>query len=123
MTKKILVIDDEELIIRSLTKLLEKRGYNVFVVKNGQDALAMVEEENFDLLIADIRMPGMDGIETIKSIYAIRSEKGMEKIPTIFMTGYADKSREKEAKSLNPVDYIHKPFEISELLNKVDKIL
>ena len=76
MAKKILVIDDEELIIKSLSKLLEKNGYEVFIAKNGQDAIAMTEEEIFDFIVADIRMPGMNGVETTKSIYKI-----LEKIP------------------------------------------
>ena len=59
MAKNILIIDDEELIIKSLKKLLEKNGYSVFIAKNGQDALVMAEEESFDLIVADIRMPGV----------------------------------------------------------------
>ena len=68
MAKTILVIDDEELIVRSLKKLLEKKGFTVFIAKNGQDALAMIEVEEFDLIVVDIRMPGMNGVETIESI-------------------------------------------------------
>ena len=123
MGKKILVIDDEELIIRSLTKLLEKKGYDVFVVKNGRDALVMTEEESYDLIIADIRMPGINGVETIKSIYDVQLRMGENKTPTIFITGYADKDIEKEARSLNPVAYINKPFDIPNLLNKIEGIL
>jgi len=56
--KKILIIDDEEIIIRSLRKLLEKEGYEVYVAKKGQDGIDMVGEEEFDLLVVDIRMLG-----------------------------------------------------------------
>ena len=119
MRKKILVIDDEELIIKSLAKLLEKNGFEVFVAKNGQDALAIVEGENFNLIIADIRMPGMSGVETIESIY----ENTKKKTPVIFITGYADKEIEQKAESLKPVAYIYKPFDISELVNKIRGIL
>ncbi|MBD3245957.1 MAG: response regulator, partial [Candidatus Omnitrophica bacterium] len=70
MSKKILIIDDEELIVRSLARLLQKNGYTVFVAKRGEDALVMAEEEEFDLIIADIRMPGMNGVETIKQLNA-----------------------------------------------------
>lgn len=55
MAKKILLIDDEELIMRSLSKLLEKSGYEVFIAKNGQDAMIMTEEDDFGLILADIR--------------------------------------------------------------------
>lgn len=121
--KKILVIDDEELIIRSLTKLLEKNGYTVFVAKNGQDALAMVEEENFDLIIADIRMPGMNGVETIQSINESLEKQNIKKAPVIFITGYADEKIEKKAEEFTPVAYIYKPFDIQTLVDKVKDVL
>lgn len=117
MAKKILVIDDEELIIKSLSKLLEKNGYEVFIAKNGQDAIVMAEEENFDLILADIRMPGISGIETLEAIY------GTKKIPAIFITGYADADLEQRARALRPIAYIYKPFDISELVDKVNKAL
>jgi CheY-like chemotaxis protein len=120
MAKKILVIDDEELIIRSLKKLLEKNGFAVFVAKNGQDALIMAEEETFDLIIADIRMPGMNGVETVQAIYEGSKEK---KTPSIFITGYADEEIKKKARELEPEAYIYKPFDISDLVDKVKKVL
>lgn len=121
--KKILVIDDEELIIRSLSKLLEKNGYTVFVAKNGGDALVMVEEENFDLIIADIRMPGMNGVEAVHSINEILKKQNIKRAPVIFITGYADEKIEKMVEELNPVAYIYKPFDIAELVEKVRETL
>ncbi|MFA6217610.1 MAG: response regulator [Candidatus Omnitrophota bacterium] len=123
MAKKILVIDDEELIIKSLSKLLEKNGYEVFVTKNSQDALIMIEEEDFDLVLADIRMPGMNGVETITQIYKNQLEAKKKKIPVIFITGYADEEVEEKAKTLEPIAYIYKPFEIDKLLNTIKKAL
>lgn len=122
MAKKILVIDDEELIIKSLSRLLEKSGYEPFVVKNGQDALIVSEEEDFDLILADIRMPGINGVDAVKSIYEKAQVKG-KKIPVIFITGYADSEVEKEAETLNPTAYIYKPFDIKELVDKVKEVL
>jgi CheY-like chemotaxis protein len=123
MAKNILLIDDEELIIRSLRKLLEKNGFIVFVAKNGQDALAISEEEIFDLIIADIRMPGMNGVETMESIYENLEKRKIKKTPTVFITGYADEEIKKKAKGLKPIAYIYKPFEIQELVDKVRKAL
>lgn len=123
MAKKILVVDDEELIIKSLSRLLEKNGYEVFIAKNGQDALIMTEEEDFDLILADIRMPGVNGVETIRSIYDNLKAKKSKNIPTIFITGYADKNIEGDAKTLNPIAYIYKPFDIEELVDKITKVL
>jgi len=123
MAKKILVIDDEELIIKSLSRLLEKNGYEVFIVKNGQDAFDMVEEEDFDLILADIRMPGMNGVEIIEKIKKEKSIKGQKQMPIIFITGYADEVIEKKARVLSPVGYLYKPFDNEKLLNAIKKIL
>lgn len=123
MSKKILVIDDEELIVKSLSKLLEKNGFEVFIIKRGQDAIAIVEEQDVDLIICDIRMPGMNGIETIRNIPNVYKQKEPPNPPVIFITGYADKNLEKEAKSLNPVAYIYKPFDISTLVEKINEVL
>ena len=123
MSKKILVVDDEEIIIRSLAKLIEKSGFEVFVAKTGQDALVMVEEEEFDLVISDMRMPGMSGVEVVKGIFEVLEGRGLERTPVIFITGYADPKCEQEAKELNPIAYIYKPFDISDLVEKVKEAL
>ena len=119
MAKKILIIDDEELIIKSFSRLLEKSGYSVFTAKNGQDAIVMFEEDSFDLILADIRMPGINGVETVKRIYEAMSKKGVKQAPAIFITGYADEANEKGAKRLNPVAYMYKPFDVKELFDKI----
>ena len=117
------MIDDEELIIKSFTKLIEKNGYEVIVAKRGQDALIIAEEESFDLIISDIRMPGVNGIETVRGIYEIVQNRGASKPPVIFITGYVDKECEEEAKTLNPIDYIYKPFDISDVVNRIKETL
>lgn len=123
MAKNILIIDDEELIIKSLKKLLEKEGYSVFIAKNGQDAVIMAEEENFDLIVADIRMPGMNGVEAVQSIYQELDKRNLKRMPVIFITGYADAETKKKAQTLKPIAYIYKPFDMSELVDKVRDIL
>ena len=123
MTKNILVMDDEELIIKSLIKLLGKTGYQVLVAKNGQEALAIVEEESIDLIVADIRMPGLNGVETICALYKQAEQKNTAKIPVIFITGYADDQIRQKAKTLKPVAYIYKPFDIQDLVKKIEEVL
>lgn len=123
MPKKILIIDDEELIIRSLAKMLEKKGYDVLLAKTGNDALVMAESEEFDLIISDIRMPGLDGVEVVRQILEMFRKKKVAKIPTIFITGYADQKIEERAKKLNPFAYIYKPFEYMCFLEKVREAL
>lgn len=121
MKKKILVIDDEELLTKTFSRLLEKENFDVMAALRPEDAIAMVEEENFDLVICDIRMPGTNGVETIRGIYQIYDQKKKEKPKIIFLTGFADTKIEKEAKALKPLAYIYKPFDINALLDIVKK--
>ena len=119
MAKRILLIEDEELIIKSVKKLLEKDGFGVLIAKSGQDALMLSECEKFDLIIADIRMPGINGVETIKSINETMCKRGLKAPVVIFITGYADEEIEQEAEALNPIAYIYKPFDICDLISKI----
>lgn len=123
MAKKILIIDDEELITRTLANALEKQGYEVLVARSGNDAIVMAEEEDFDLIISDIRMPGLNGAETVKRIFETIKNKGQDKTPAIFVTGYVDQAIEKQARELNPHAYIYKPFDYADFLQKVHKAL
>lgn len=119
MAKKILVLDDEEILTKTFVRLLEHEGYEVLVASRGNDALVMVEEEDFDLLLCDIRMPGENGRITAKRIQELRGAQGRKDIPLLFLTGYADEAPEKEAKELKPLAYVFKPFDSQELLNMI----
>jgi len=123
MAKKILIMDDEELIIKTLSKLLERENFEILIAKNGQDAIAMADEEEFDLIVADIRMPGMNGVRAVENIYDSLQKNNLKKIPVIFITGYADESAEGQAKELKPVGYIYKPFNMPDLLDVVKEVL
>ena len=123
MAKKILIIDDEELITRTLANALEKAGYDILVAKSGSDAVVMAEEEDFDLIISDIRMPGMNGVEAVKAVLEAIKKKGLARIPTIFVTGYADEKVEAQAKLLHPMAYITKPFDYPFFLKKVEEAI
>jgi CheY-like chemotaxis protein len=117
--KRILVIDDEEILTRSFSKLLERGGYEVFVVKRGLDALEMAEEASFDLIICDIRMPGIDGIDTIVKLREGFRQRNLTCPPEIFITGSANEEDEHRAKQLKPTAYFWKPFDNFELLSAV----
>ncbi len=121
MAKNILVIDDEDLITRSLQKLLSKEGYSLVIAKNGQEAIDRIKESDFDLIVSDIRMPELDGIETIQYIrdYLKKSKKKL--IPEILITGYADLEKYNKAMELKVSDYIYKPFDSSDFLSAVKK--
>lgn len=115
--KKILVVDDEELLIKSMNRLLEKQGYQVYSTKSSADAEILMEEEVFDLVICDIRMPGKSGVELMETARKKRP------VPVIFITGFADPDSEAAARRLEPAAYIFKPFDVQEIFEAVKKVL
>lgn len=119
MVKKILVVDDEELITKSLLKLLDKEGYNTTVVRSGREAIDKVKEVNYDLIICDVRMPEMDGIETIEQVRAYLKKSNKKLISEILITGYADIEKYEKAMDLKVADYIYKPFDIADFMKVV----
>ena len=123
MPKKILIIDDEELVVRSLSNALKRSSYEVMIAKRSEDAFIMIEEEGFDLIISDIRMPGLNGVETVRRIFESLKERNVNNVPAIFITGYADEKLEMEARSLHPKAYIHKPFDLEDFLKRVKEAL
>lgn len=123
MPKKILIVDDEELLTRSFTRLLAKQGYDVSTARNGADAVRLAENTPFDLVVSDIRMPGENGVETVLKIQARAEQSGRVRPPVIFITGFADEATEQEASRLKPAAYLMKPFDIAELVQLVQKTL
>ncbi|UCG62893.1 MAG: response regulator [Candidatus Zixiibacteriota bacterium] len=112
----ILVVDDEEVVLSLVRDALEDDGFTVFTACDGARALELIDENRFDLVITDIRMPGMDGIELVKRIRDIVS--GVE---VVFTTGYANLNSAKEALRQGASDYILKPFELKEIRAAVNK--
>ena len=123
MKKRILVIDDEELLTKTFSRLLEKQNYEVMTASHPEDALVMVEEEDFDLILCDIRMPGKNGVETVHEIRGILEKKGRSQVPVIFLTGFADPKLQKEAQALYPVAYIFMPIDTMKLLSLIEATL
>lgn len=123
MEKNILVIDDENLVSKSLKRLLSKEGFNAVVAASGEEAIEKLKAANFDLVICDVRMPKLDGIETIERLRQVQKEAGRKPIPEIFITGYADEDRYKSALKLGVTDYIFKPFDIQQFLEAIKKNL
>ena len=123
MSKKIIVIDDEPLVLRSIGKLLEIEGYCVTTSESGKEALEIIDQEEIDLVISDIRMPVMTGVETISVMIERCKDKNKEAPPFIFITGYADEVVNQKARDLDPSDFIHKPFNQVDFINSVKKAL
>jgi putative two-component system response regulator len=123
MEKKILVIDDETMITKTLQKLLKKEGYDATIVQSGTQALEEVKTKDFDLIVIDIRMPQMDGIETIQAIREYLSVEEKDPIPEIVITGYADEQKYKCAVDLKVSAYIYKPFDTKDFLDTIKRTL
>ena len=120
---KILIIDDEDLVTRSIQKLLTREGYEVIVAKSGEEALAAIQSQEVDLIVCDIRMPKMNGVEMIKGIREILKSNSRRPVKEILITGYAEEQANREAEALQVADYIYKPFDLREFLNCVKKNL
>lgn len=114
---KILVVDDEQGILDFFKKALGKE-YQVSTVLNGLEAIKLVKEEKPNLAILDIKMPGMDGIETLKQIRWLN-----KKIIVIMLTAYGTLDSAKEALKLGAHDYITKPFKLDYIREVVKESL
>lgn len=117
MPKNILIIDDDGIVTKSLCDLLNKKGYSADTLDNGFDAIEKIKDTHIDLIVVDIRMPGIDGVETVKKIKEILKAKNRADIPVIFITGFADSRATKDAKELGKV--IYKPFDNQEFLDSI----
>lgn len=116
---KILLIDDEELVVKSIERLLRKEGFEVVSKRSGQDAIQEVGKNDFDLIITDIRMPVMNGIDMISRIREVLRGKDRSRIPEICITGYADNELYQKAEQLQVADYLYKPFDLRDFLDCV----
>ena len=114
----ILIVDDEEIVLSLLSDALEEEAAELTTVNSAAKAIEIIEKKPIDLLITDIRMPGMDGIEL-----AGRAAYAQPKIKIIFMTGYANLNSAKDAIRHGAIDYILKPFELKEIRKAVWKAL
>jgi DNA-binding NtrC family response regulator len=117
MSSKILIAEDEEITLKHIRSTLEREGYEVTGVPDGRKALEKIENELFDILIADIKMPGLTGIELLEKVRERRLETEV-----IIITGYGSIGSAVDAIKKGARDYITKPFDLDELLLKVEKI-
>lgn len=111
---RILVVDDESIVVSLVRDALEDEDYDIITAMTGDEALAIVQSEELDLLVTDIRMPGMTGIELVKLARDRQPDLGV-----IFMTGYANLNSAKDAIKQGAFDYIMKPFELTEIRQAV----
>lgn len=118
--KKILLVDDDKTLQTVLTRYLEKRGYSVRVVTSGVQGLKLFAQDPPDLVVSDIMMPGMDGLEFCRRLRATRPG---QLVPFIFLTAKKDLEDRIQGHYIGADDYLTKPFEPLELLAKIESQL
>jgi DNA-binding response OmpR family regulator len=116
--KSILIVDDEKNILLTLSQSLEALQVEIDTAANGEEALAKLKEKEFDLILLDIRMPGMDGMEVLRRVREIRPD-----IRMIMISAYGTIELAVEAMKLGAVDFIPKPFSPQEIRDMVSRVL
>jgi len=115
---KVLVVDDQKSMRLTLAAILEDQGYDVTEVEDGYRAIEAVEQVPFDLVFMDIKMPGINGVQTFREI-----KKIIPKSVVVMMTGFAVEDLVKEALDEGAFSVIYKPFDMESVLNLVDSVL
>lgn len=118
--KKVLSVDDSESVRQMVTFALETAGYEVVGAADGRKALERLKTGPVDLVITDLNMPNMNGIELIK---AIRALPGFKFLPIVMLTTESDESRKQEGRAAGATGWIVKPFKQDQLLAVVKKLL
>lgn len=118
--QRILAVDDEEHILELIEYNLMKNGFGVITAPSGEDALKLLETEKVDLVLLDIMMDGIDGIEVLKRI---RNQKELEDLPVILLTAKGEEIDKVIGLELGADDYIAKPFGVHELPARIKAVL
>lgn len=117
-TKKILVVDDEQNSREGLTKILIKEGFEVVSAESGEAALAEAKKQAFDLIITDLRMPEISGIDVLEKIRGKKPDIGV-----IIVTAYGEVNSYLKAMTLGAFEYLNKPIKLDELRRVISKAL
>jgi DNA-binding NtrC family response regulator len=114
LNAKVLLVDDEDDFLKTLTQRLEVRGLKVTGATRGEEAVDLVDKQEFDAIVIDLAMPGMDGLETLKHIKENHPEAEI-----IMLSGQGSIKKSTEAMKLGAEDFLEKPVDIKELLQKI----
>lgn len=115
---RILVVDDDEPLRTVLSTELSSEGYEVTTAADGSEAIDLVRDNNFDLVLLDIKMPNVDGFEVLKFI-----KGGKPNTKVIMLTGFADLKNAIESKRLGAEDFVSKPYDLVDLLTTIERVL
>lgn len=116
MAEKVLLVDDEVEFLNTLSERMRNRGMEVATSSSGVEALQKVEKEAYDVIILDLMMPGVDGLEALKILKAKRPE-----LQVILLTGHATVEKGIEAMKLGAMDFLEKPADLNQLTEKIKK--
>lgn len=111
---KVLLVDDEEEFVKALAERLKMRDLRSDTVLDGEEALSYVEDQEPDVMVLDLKMPGIDGMEVLRQV-----RKAYPKIQVIILTGHGTERDEEEAKRLGAFDYLEKPVNLDVLVKKM----
>lgn len=115
---KILVLDDEQIVLDSVSRILEGENFQVNTCRRGEEAIETLKEGGFDILVTDLKMPGMDGLQAMETLLEIDPD-----LSVIMFTAYATVDSAVQAMRLGAVDYIRKPFTPDQLTDLVAKVM
>lgn len=119
-TKRVLVAEDSSVIQNLTKKILQFQNFDIVAVKNGKQVLEMMEKEEFDIILLDINMPLMDGMECAKQVRSLDDPKKAN-VPIIAITGNAKNYTLEEFKNVGINEYLQKPLNFDTLVNLVKK--
>jgi DNA-binding NtrC family response regulator len=115
MPPKILLVDDEDRFRTTMRKMLIGHGLDVTDLDNGQAALESLTAQSYDVVVLDLRMPGLDGVQTLKAMKALDPD-----LEVIILTGHASMDDAMEIMQLGGTEYLLKPCSVQELLDKIE---
>ncbi len=113
---RVLLVDDEEAFVEALGKRLNARGLSVQTSNSGEDAVAKAQGQSFDVIVLDLAMPGIDGIETMKRLREVDPD-----LQIILLTGHGSIEKAVEATKLGAIDFLQKPASLSDLLELIQE--
>ena len=119
-TKKVLIAEDSSVIQNLTKKILEFQNFEISTVKNGRDVLKALEKESYDVILLDINMPILDGMECAKQIRGL-ADKQKAQIPIVAITGNARNYSDQDFKNVGINEYLPKPLDFDKLVESVKK--
>lgn len=114
---RVLLVDDEDIFARNISRLLRNRGYEVTAVNSGDAAIRILEKGQFDVMVLDLKMPGLDGIATLSELRKL----GLG-IDTLVLTGHGSIDTALEGMKLGAYDYLTKPCDIEDLVRQIENV-